>query len=102
MDDLTYIAAHASKHEILARLYEATADLGYSALKLRQMLVSGKLFLDDYDKFFTKLIEKSADVNLCLSLLWDVDARADVIRGELAARWRQRLEGKYDGQHFRT
>lgn len=44
MDDLQYIKEHVSKREILARLYESTADLGYSALKLRQILTGAILF----------------------------------------------------------
>lgn len=94
MNDLQYIKEHVSKREILARLYEATADLGYSALKLRNILTGGDPFPEDYDKFFEKLIVKSADVSLCLSLLWDVDARAAVARMGLAACWRRGLEDR--------
>lgn len=91
MDDLQYIKEHVSKREILARLYEATADLGYSALKLRQALESKDSDVLDH---YLDLIDRAAEVKVCLSLLWDVDMRINAATGEQAAAWRQSLEDR--------
>ena len=89
MGDIEYIREHVSKPEILARLYEATADLGYSTLKLRQAVkAKSSETLDHY----SDLIDRAAEVRVCLSLLWDVDLRINVAMGEQASDWRKSLE----------
>ena len=92
MDDIKYIKEHASKRDILARLYEATADLGYSTLKLRQALEAKSSDTLDH---YSDLIDRAAEVRVCLSLLWDVDLRINAAMGEQAADWRKSLEVRH-------
>ena len=89
MSDIEYIKEHVSKRDILARLHDATADLGYSALKLRQALEAKSSDTLDH---YSDLIDRAAEVRVCLSLLWDVDMRVSAAYGEQASDWRKSLE----------
>lgn len=91
MGDIEYIREHVSKPEILARLSDASADLSYSALKLRDALNAKTAVTPDP---FSDLIDIAAEVKVCLALLWDVDMRINVAYGEQAADWRKSLEDR--------
>ena len=106
-DSREYVAAWLNNTALLGQLAEETAELGKAALKLQRVLMNENPTPVTMEEALDSLIEEIADVICAMDVVMhklhiNLEVVVEPIIEEKAARWADRVRGKYNREEAAT